>query len=140
MTFDQSSWRVENSRIYNIAGSLHLTEESGPREFAEAVAEVRSRLQALENVSEAERSAIDEELAEAESLGEDAPGATEDGDGSDEGGADAEGSADADTGGRIVRALSRARALLSAATGAATAASELGDSVGSLAHWAEQHL
>ncbi|MFC8515911.1 hypothetical protein [Streptomyces sp. NPDC057257] len=134
MTFDQSSWQLSNSRVYNIAGDLRLTEGGGPAEFAAVVAELRSRVQALEGVSESERAAVDAELAQvvglSESVGEaDAgpPGDDEidDGDDSRRG---------------IVRRLGRARDLLRGVTGTVTAATELGDSLDTLAHWAGQQF
>lgn len=147
MTFDQSSWKIENSRIYNIAGDLRLTEESGPRELAEAITQARSRLRALDGLPDAERAAIDEELVQAGEAAAQDDVDGDDGSGSGDDETDGGEAADANSGGRVARALRRAGALLGAVTGAATAAtgaaaaaSELGDSLGSLAQWAEQHM
>ncbi|MFF0010254.1 hypothetical protein [Streptomyces sp. NPDC005374] len=119
MTFDQSSWQLHNSRVYNIAGDLHLTEQSGPQDFADAMTRVRADLGALDGVPEDERTALDEELAlvEEESAAEERPGA------------------DA-VAGRLARVAGRLRALGSATT----AAVELGNSVDSLAQWAGHHF
>ncbi|XUL90769.1 hypothetical protein ACQ86D_32530 [Streptomyces galilaeus] len=161
MTFDQSSWQLENSRVYNIAGDLRLTEQSGPADFAEAVAELRSRIGALEGVPDSERAALDAELA---GIAEDALGDTDeagdgagtsaepDTEGSDapedpEGTEDPEGSADPDDAeaapggaddavtGRLTRLAHRLRAL----RGTAAAATELGNTVDELARWAGGH-
>ncbi|MET7568190.1 hypothetical protein ABZT04_06750 [Streptomyces sp. NPDC005492] len=119
MTFDQSSWQLHNSRVYNIAGDLHLTEQSGPREFADAVTRVQADLGALDYVPESERAALDGELAlvveEATAEGDAAPDAMV---------------------GRLTRVAGRLRAL----RGATTAAVELGNSVDSLAQWAGHHF
>ena len=119
MTFDQSSWQLHNSRVYNIAGDLHLTEQSGPQDFADAVTRVRTDLGALDDVPEDERAALDGELAlvEEEAAAEEGP------------------EADA-VAGRLARVAGRLRAL----RGATTAAVELGNSVDSLAQWAGHHF
>ncbi|MFI6400929.1 hypothetical protein [Streptomyces sp. NPDC050548] len=155
MTFDQSSWQLHNSRVYNIAGDLRLTEQSGPAEFAEAVAELRSRIGALEGVPESERTALDAELAD---IAEDALGGThEAGDGAGTSAEpDAEGSDDTEdteglagpddteatpggtddaVTGRLTRLAHRLRAL----RGTAAAATELGNTVDELARWAGGH-
>ncbi|MGH1551263.1 hypothetical protein ACRAWF_00690 [Streptomyces sp. L7] len=164
MTFDQSSWQLENSRVYNIAGDLRLTEQSGPADFAEVIAELRSRIGALEGVADSERAALDAELA---GIAEDALGDTDEaGDGAgtsaepDTEGSDApedpegtedpagtEGPADPDDAevapggaddavtGRLTRLAHRLRAL----RGTAVAATELGNTVDELARWAGGH-
>ncbi|MFG2778797.1 hypothetical protein ACGFY7_13255 [Streptomyces prunicolor] len=147
MTFDQSSWQLHNSRVFNIAGDLRLTEQSGPAEFAEAVTELRSRIGALEGVPESERAALDAELADIANIAGDAlEGASEAGHGTsaepDAVDADApedtedapDGTDDAVTG-RLTRFANRLRAL----RGTAAAAAELGNTVDELARWAGGH-
>jgi len=132
MTFDQSSWQLHNSRVYNIAGDLYLTEQSGLLDLANAVARLRSDLGGLETVPEAERAAIDEELAGIaaqtdETSDTEDPDAEEQDDGTSTGDVIA---------GRLARLANRLRAL----RGTTTAAVQLGESVDSLAHWAGQHF
>ncbi|MDT9697748.1 hypothetical protein [Streptomyces sp. P17] len=110
--FDQSGWQLQNSRVYNIAGNLTLTEHSGPREFAEVVAELQSQVRALTDVAESEREAVNAELAEALANGEEP------------------------VAGRLTRLADRLRAL----GGTTAAATELGNSVDALAQWAGQHF
>ncbi|MFF9621682.1 hypothetical protein [Streptomyces griseosporeus] len=128
MTFDQSSWQLHNSRVYNISGDLHLTEQSGPAEFVAAVEEMRARVRALDNVDAPDIAAVDAELAEVAALGDGDPDTAVD---------DPE---DSTRSGRAVRGLARVGALLRGLTGAATAAGELGASVDELAQWAGHHL
>lgn len=123
MTFDQSSWQLHHSKVYNVAGDLHLTEQSGPREFAAVVESLRERLGTLEGVPDDEQSALDEELADI--------AASASSDGSDE--ADTVGDPVA---GRLTRLAVRLRAL----RGTATAAAALGGSVDELARWAGAHF
>ncbi|CCK27730.1 hypothetical protein BN159_3351 [Streptomyces davaonensis JCM 4913] len=111
-SFDQSGWQLQNSRVYNIAGNLTLTEHSGPREFAEVVAELQSRVRKLTDVAEAEREAVNTELAEALAGGEE-PAAE-----------------------RLTRLAERLRDL----GGSTAAATELGNSVDALAQWAGRHF
>jgi hypothetical protein len=144
MTFNQSSWQLHNSRVFNIAGDLRLTEQSGPAEFAEAVAELRSRIGALEGVPESERAALDAELADIagdalEGAGEAGPGTSaepdaEDSDDPEDTEAAPDGTDDAVTG-RLTRFANRLRAL----RGTAAAAAELGNTVDELARWAGGH-
>ncbi|MGX4690089.1 hypothetical protein [Streptomyces sp. JNUCC 63] len=160
MTFNQSSWQLHNSKVYNIAGDLHLTEQSGPSEFVAVVEELRARIRALENVPEPQLAAVDQELAEVADLGEtvrsDAGDADADDTGladddSDPGGTESDGTdsddpdgspdaGDSTRSGRVVRGLARVGALLRGLTGAANAANELGASVDELAQWAGHHL
>ncbi|MEV6479022.1 hypothetical protein [Streptomyces sp. NPDC051576] len=144
MTFDQSSWQLHNSRVFNIAGDLRLTEQSGPAEFAEAVAELRSRVGALEGVPESERAALDAELAQ---IAGDALGGTGEADGDTAADPDVEAANDQDDAeaapdgtddavtGRLTRFANRLRAL----RGTAAAAAELGNTVDELARWAGGH-
>ncbi|MDV9172953.1 hypothetical protein R6V09_22910 [Streptomyces sp. W16] len=154
MTFDQSSWQLNNSRVFNIAGDLRLTEQSGPAEFAEAIAELRSRIGALEGVTESERAALDAELAgiagdalegagevadgtaaEPDAEGSDDPEAPEaESDDPEDADAARDGTDDAVTG-RLTRFANRLRAL----RGTAAAATELGNTVDELARWAGGH-
>lgn len=122
MTFNQSSWQLQNSTVYNIAGGLTLTQQSGTAKFAEVVAELRKRVRALEDVPASEREALDVELADL------TPDST--GDGEDD---PLAGDAVA---GRLTRLGNRLRAL----TGTAGAAMELGNSLDTLAQWAGQHF
>ncbi|MER6024655.1 hypothetical protein [Streptomyces sp. NPDC001851] len=121
MTFHQNHWQLQGSKVYNIAGDLRLTEQSGPQEFAAVLRELRTRIGALESLSEPERADLDRDLAQADP--------TADGDGTDT----VEGDVVA---GRLTRIAGRLRAL----GGTAAAAVELGGAVESLAHFAGQHL
>lgn len=149
MTFDQSSWQLHNSRVFNIAGDLRLTEQSGPAEFAEAVAELRSRVGALEGVPESARAALDAELVgiAGDALGgtgdaADGTATEPDAEAADDPAADdpedaeaaSDGTDDAVTG-RLTRLANRLRAL----RGTAAAAAELGNTVDELARWAGGH-
>lgn len=111
-SFDQSHWQLQNSRVYNIAGGLTLTEHSGAREFAEVVTQLQSRIRELTDLTESDREAVNAELAEALASG------------------------DEPVAGRLARLAGRLRAL----GGTTAAAAELGNSVDTLAQWAGQHF
>ncbi|MEU2587770.1 hypothetical protein ABZ612_33625 [Streptomyces avermitilis] len=136
MVFNQSGWDV--GKVYNIAGDLRLTDRSSPREFTEALNELRSRIRALEDVPDAALAAMDAELAQAalaadthdgeDSTDDDATGDDATGDGPVPG--------DDIVAGRLTRVANRLRAL-----GTATAAaSELGTSLDTMAQWVGHHL
>ncbi|MFB7246920.1 hypothetical protein CW362_35785 [Streptomyces populi] len=121
MTFHQENWQLQGSKVYNITGDLHLTEQSGTAEFVAALNELRSKVQELTDLPTEERRELDQDLAAADP--------TADTDGVDATDGDA-------VSGRLTRIAHRLRAL----GGTATAALELGTAVDSLAQYAGQHL
>lgn len=129
MTFNQSSWQLQNSTVYNIAGGLYLTQQSGTPEFAHVVAELRERIRALEDVPESERETLDQELADIVVDSGDADSAEDDGGEGERPDGDA-------VAGRLTRIGDRLRAL----AGTTGAAMELGNSLDTLAQWAGQHF
>ncbi|MET8025752.1 hypothetical protein [Streptomyces avermitilis] len=136
MVFNQSGWNV--GKVYNIAGDLHLTDRSSPREFAEALNELRSRIRALEDVPDADLTAMDAELAQAELAAHtrDGEDATDDAATGDDATGDGPSPGDDIVAGRLTRVANRLRAL-----GTATAAaSELGTSLDTMAQWVGHHL
>ncbi|MEU9363827.1 hypothetical protein AB0D78_11395 [Streptomyces avermitilis] len=136
MVFHQSGWNV--GKVYNIAGDLHLTDRSSPREFAEALNELRSRIRALEDVPDADLTAMDAELAQAALAAHtrDGEDAADDAATGDDATGDGLSSGDDIVAGRLTRVANRLRAL-----GTATAAaSELGTSLDTMAQWVGHHL
>jgi hypothetical protein len=127
VTINQPGWQFHgNARIYTIAGDLHLTEASGPQEFAEVLGELRSRIRELEGVPAEELARVDTELAQVVD-----PAAGGEG--------DADGDTDEDgdvVAGRLTRIAARLRAL----GGSADAVVEAGNSLDQLAQWAGTHF
>lgn len=115
MTFQQNNWQLHGSKVYNIAGDLHLTEHSSPQEFSAVLDELRARIRALDTIPEADLEVIDAELAETHD--------DETGDGEA-------------VAGRLTRIANRLRAL----GGTTTAAIELGSALDTLAQFAGQHF
>ncbi|MGW7048432.1 hypothetical protein ACWGDT_38370 [Streptomyces avermitilis] len=139
MVFNQSGWNV--GKVYNIAGDLRLTDRSSPREFAEALNELRSRIRALEDVPDTDLAAMDAELAQAALAadthdGDDGDDSTDDDATGDVATGDGPSPGDDIVAGRLTRVANRLRAL-----GTATAAaSELGTSLDTMAQWVGHHL
>jgi len=140
VNFDQRGWQFhDNSKVVQVTGDLHLTEQSGLREFTAVLDELRSRILATDGIPAADRTALDAQLTEASAAAQpnadahaDADGAPDDG---EPAGEEQETTGDA-MAGRLTRIANRLRAL-----GATTAAAaELGTSVDTLAQWAGQHF
>ncbi|MFI6011800.1 hypothetical protein ACIBAG_23790 [Streptomyces sp. NPDC051243] len=124
MTINQSGWQFHGSaRVYTIAGDLHLTENSGPQEFAAVLNELRTRIQALEEIPAEELADLDAELEQA----------AETGPGEDDDEAEVDGDAVA---GRLTRLANRLRGL----SGTTNAALEASNSLEQLAQWAGAHF